>query len=132
MNVAREVIKSLNLNIKVIGLKKDDKHATSALLANDPIEEIKINKKSNLFYYLERMQDEVHNYTINYHKNIRSKGALASILDNIPGIGEARKKKLLKKYKTINKMKECSIEELMSILPKNVAVSFYQLLKEME
>ena len=69
---------------------------------------------------------------MNYHKKIRSKGALSSILDNIPGIGEVRKKELLKKYKTINKMKECSIEELMSILPKNVAENFYQLLKEME
>lgn len=121
IHVAREVIKSLNLNIKVIGLKKDDKHATSALLANDPIEEIKINKKSNLFYYLERMQDEVHNYTINYHKQIRSKGSLEGILDNIEEIGQKRRNLLIKKYKTISKMKQASIEELSEILPMNVS-----------
>ena len=121
IHVTREVIKSLNLNIKVIGLKKDDKHATSALLANDPIEEIKINKKSNLFYYLERMQDEVHNYTINYHKQIRSKGSLEGILDNIEGIGQKRRNLLIKKYKTISKMKQASIEELSEILPMNVS-----------
>ena len=132
INVALEVLELLCLDIPIVGLKKDDNHRTNALVASKPIREIPLDKTSNLFHLLTRMQDEVHNYTINYHKNIRSKGALASILDNIPGIGEARKKKLLKKYKTINKMKECSIEELMSILPKNVAVSFYQLLKEME
>lgn len=132
INVALEVLKSLCLDIPIVGLKKDDNHRTNALVASKPIREIPLDKTSNLFHLLTRMQEEVHNYTINYHKKIRSKGALSSILDNIPGIGEVRKKELLKKYKTINKMKECSIEELMSILPKNVAENFYQLLKEME
>lgn len=121
INVAREVISSLNLTIPVVGLKKDNKHTTSALLANDPIEEIPISKKSNLFYYLERMQDEVHNFTINYHKQIRSKGSLSSVLDNIEGIGEKRKHDLLKKYHSINKMKELSLSELYKILPEKVA-----------
>ena len=76
MHVAREVIESLSLSIPVIGLKKDNHHATSALLAFDPIVEIPIDKNSNLFHYLERMQDEVHNFTINYHKNLRSKKIL--------------------------------------------------------
>ena len=132
INVALEVLESLCLDIPIVGLKKDDNHRTNALVASKPIREIPLDKTSNLFHLLTRMQEEVHNYTINYHKKIRSKGALSSILDNIPGIGEVRKKELLKKYKTINKMKECSIEELMSILPKNVAENFYQLLKEME
>ena len=78
------------------------------------------------------MQDEVHNYTISYHKQIRSKGALSSILDNIDGIGEKRKKELLKKYKSINKMKEATKEELEEILPSNVASNFYEFLKEYE
>lgn len=121
INVAREVLASLNLMIPVVGLKKDNKHSTSALLANEPIEEISINKKSNLFYYLERMQDEVHNFTINYHKQIRSKGQISSILDNIEGIGEKRKKELLKKYHSINKMKEVSLSELYKVLPEKVA-----------
>ena len=80
INVAREVLSSLNMNIPVVGLKKDDHHATDALMANDPIEYIPIDKKSNLFYYLERIQDEVHNFTINYHKQIRSKGSRLSVL----------------------------------------------------
>ena len=79
---------------------------------------------------LERIQDEVHNYTISYHKNIRSKGALASILDNVDGIGEKRKNELLKKYKTINKMKEATVLELSEILPMNVAKEFHEFLKE--
>ena len=123
INVARDVINSLNLDIPVVGLKKDDHHATSKLLAFDPIEEIDIDKKSNLFYLLERMQDEVHNFTINYHRQIRSKGSLSSVLDNIEGIGEKRKKELLKKYRSINKMKEVSIDELDNILPHNVSIN---------
>ena len=132
INIAREVIDSLNLNIMVVGLKKDDKHATNALLAFTPLEEIKIDKTSNLFYYLERMQDEVHNFTISYHKQIRSKGMISSILDNVEGIGEKRRKELLKKYKTINKMKEASLDELKELLPDNVAVTLYEFLKEYE
>lgn len=130
INIARSVINSLNLNIPIVGLKKDDKHTTESLLAFDPIEEVKIDKKSNLFYLLERMQDEVHEFTINYHKQIRSKGSLSSILDNIEGIGEKRRKELLKKYKTINKMKEATLEELEIILPRNVALNLMEFLKE--
>lgn len=130
IHVVREVIKSLNLNIPVVGLKKNKKHNTSSLLAFDPIEEIAIDKKSNLFYLLERMQDEVHRFTIDYHKQIRSKGALSSVLDSIEGIGTIRKKEILKKYKTISKMKSASLEELKKILPEKVAQNFYQFLKE--
>ena len=130
MNVAREVIESLNMNIPVVGLKKDDKHNTNSLLAFEPIREIPIDKRSNLFYLLERMQDEVHNFTISYHKQIRSKGSLSSVLDNISGIGEIRKKELLKKYKTISKMKEASIDELSNIIPSNVATNLKEFLNE--
>lgn len=132
INVARETLKSLNMNIKVVGLKKDNKHTTDSLLANEPLEEIKIDKKSNLFYYLERMQDEVHNFTINYHRNIRSKGSISSILDNVGGIGEKRKKQLLKKYKTIAKLKETSIKELDEILPHNVSINLHEFLSNMK
>ena len=132
INVAREVLKSLNMDIQVVGLKKDDKHTTNALLAFEPIEELKINKRSNLFYLLERMQDEVHEFTINYHKQIRSKGSLSSVLDNVEGIGEKRKKELLKKYKTINKMKSATKEELGTILPNNVAINLIEFLSKFE
>lgn len=132
INVAREVITSLGLDIAVCGLKKDDTHSTNMLLGLDPIEEIKIDKRSDLFLLLTKMQDEVHNFTISYHKNIRSKGALSSVLDNIEGIGEVRKNRLLKKYKTISKMKEASLEELEEILPKDIAVSFLEYLNNYE
>ncbi len=132
MHVAREVLSSLNLDIMVVGLKKDDKHATSKLLAFDPIVEIDVDKNSNLFHYLERMQDEVHNYTINYHKQLRSKGSLESVLSNISGIGEKRRIMLLKKYKSLNKLKELSLEELENILPQEVANNLYQYLQEFD
>lgn len=127
INVALKVLESLNLNIKVVGLKKDKHHNTNTLLTPDPIE---IKKNSNLFHYLERMQSEVHNFTINYHKQLRSKGALESILDNIEGIGNVRKNKLLKKYKTITSLKKLSISELETLLPSKVAQQLYLFLHE--
>ena len=132
VNVAREVIESLGMNIPVAGLKKDDKHSTNMLLGKYPLEEIPIKKDSYLFLLLTRMQDEVHRYTITYHKDIRSKGALTSILDNIDGIGEVRKKNILKKYKTIDKMKEASIEELKELMPENIAINFSEYLNNLK
>ena len=126
VNVCEEIINSFNMNIPVAGLKKDDRHSTNMLITSD--REIVLDKKSNLFLLLTRMQDEVHNYTISYHKNLRSKGALASILDNIPGVGEVRRNKLLKKYKTIDNMKNASIEELSEILPSEIAKEFKEYL----
>lgn len=128
INVAREVINELGLDIPVCGLKKDDKHATNVLLGFDPVVEIPIDKRSDLFLLLTKMQAEVHNFTISYHKQIRSKGALSTVLDNIEGIGEVRKNKLLKKYKTISKMKEASLKELEEILPKDTAITFKEFL----
>lgn len=130
INIAKEVIDSLNLNIPVVGLKKDNHHRTEALITSNN-EEIKIEHNSDVFFYLERMQDEVHNFTINYHKQLRSKGAIESILDSIEGIGEKRKKELLKKYKSINKLKEVDIEELEEILPNNVALNLKEFLNSM-
>jgi excinuclease ABC subunit C len=129
MNIAREVLKELNLDIMVVGLKKDDHHATNSLLAYDPIITIPIDKKSNLFYLLERMQDEVHNFTISYHRQLRSKGSLESILDNMNGIGKKRREELLKKYHTINNIKKQSVEELSKILPSKVAQDLLKFLE---
>ena len=130
ITAALSVLNDLNLDIPVCGLVKNDKHRTSSILFNDKIYDV--DKTSNLFHMLERIQDEVHNYTIRYHKNIRSKGALSSLLDNIPGIGEKRKKTLLKKYSSMNKMKEASIEELKEILPDDIANNLYEFLKDDE
>ena len=132
MHVAREIISELGLNIPVAGLKKDNHHSTNALLFFDPIIELPVDKKSNLFYLLERMQDEVHNFTINYHRTLRNKGSLASILDNIEGIGNKRKEELLKKYKTITKLKSLSVEELSSVLPLNVSKKLKEFLENYE
>lgn len=132
VNVAREVIQSLGLKIPVAGLKKDDKHNTNMLIGKYPLVDIPIRKDSYLFLLLTKMQDEVHRYTITYHKDIRSKGALSSILDNIEGIGEVRKKAILKKYKTISNMKNATLEELKEVMPESVAISFKEYLKNIE
>ena len=129
LNVAREVLDSLNLKIPTAGLKKNDKHNTSELVGLYPIRPIEIDRQSSLFLLLTKMQDEVHNYTISYHRQIRSKGSLSSILDNIEGIGEVRKNKLLKKYKTISKIKSANIEDLSEILAsKSVAIHLKEVL----
>jgi len=127
ITAATSVLSSLNLDIPVCGLVKNDKHRTSNILYNDKMYEV--DRTSNLFHMLERIQDEVHNYAISYHKNIRSKGALSSILDNVSGIGEKRKRQLLKKYSSINKMKLASVDELSKILPKDVAYNLHEFLK---
>ena len=128
INAAKEILDSLYLDIPVIGLKKNDKHRTTALLTQDM--EFEIDKTSDIFHLLTRIQDEVHRYTINYHKEIRSKGSLSSVLDNVPGIGSERKKMLLKKYKTITKLKSLTKEELRESLPEKVALDLYTFLKE--
>ena len=128
LNIALEVLDKLGLDIKVVGLKKDDKHNTKALITKD--KEYEIGKNSDLFHYLERMQDEVHNFTINYHRQLRNKGSLSSLLDNIDGIGKKRKIELLKKFKNITEMKNKSIEELEEVVPHKVAVELYEFLKE--
>lgn len=121
INACNEVLNSLNIKIKVCGLMKDDKHTLRALVDGDTLETYEINKKSNLFYLLTRISDEVHRFTINYHRQIRSKGSLESVLTNVNGIGETRKKELLKKYGSLKKMTEASISDLEEILPTNVA-----------
>lgn len=128
VNAAKEVLDSLYLDIPVLGLKKNDKHTTTALISQD--KEYEIDKTKDVFHLLTRIQDEVHRYTINYHKDIRSKGGLSSILDNVPGIGEKRKKELLRKYKTITKLKSLTKEELEKDLPNSVANELYNFLKE--
>lgn len=130
ITAATSVLNDLNLDIPVCGLVKNDKHRTSSILFNDKIYDV--DKTSNLFHMLERIQDEVHEFTIRYHKNIRSKGALSSLLDDIPGIGEKRKKTLLKKYSSMNKMKEASIDELKEILPDDIANNLYEFLRDDE
>lgn len=117
IRAAKEVIDELNLNIKICGLVKNKDHKTKELIDGDNLEAYKIDKTSNLFHYLTRIQDEVHRYTINYHKQLRSKGSISSILDNIPGIGPKRKMKLIKNFGSIQKIKEANKNELKKYLP---------------
>ena len=131
VRVATEIIDSLGLGIRVIGLKKDDKHRTNILVDSD-LKEIYIDPHSNLFLFLTKIQDEVHNYAISYHRNIKSKGMLSSLLDMVEGIGEVRKKELLKKYGSLKKIKEAPLEELEKILSKNVAQNLYDYLRKLE
>ncbi len=132
INACKEILTLLNLNIKVCGLKKNDKHRTHELIDGDTYAIINIDKDSNVFHYLTRIQDEVHRYTINYHKTLRSKGSISSILDNIDGIGNKRKKELIKKYGNINNIKNAKLEELSEIIPLNVAKDLQNYLRSRE
>ena len=119
INATLEVLDNLCLDIPVYGMKKNDKHRITALISHDN-EEIPIEKNSDLFHFLETISEEVHRFTINYHKEIRSKGSFSSKLDEIPGIGKQRKKELLKKFGSLKGILEASDEELEKIIPKNV------------
>lgn len=126
----KEVISSLYLDIKVIGVKKDSHHSPTAIVDGDNLTEIAINKNSNVFRLLSRIDEEVHRFTINYHRDIRSKGSISSLLDNIPGIGSKRRKELIKKYGSINKIKDASVYELSKIVPLKVAEDLKTYLNE--
>lgn len=127
IKVAKEVINSLNLSVHICGLSKDDKHST-AMLLDENGNQVPIDTKSPLFFLLTRMQDEVHRYAISFHRQVRSKSLFSSILDEVEGIGEARKKKLLNHFKSVKKMKEASLEELEAVIPKNTAAKVYEVL----
>ncbi len=131
VKVAKEIVDSLNLDIRVIGLKKDDKHRTNVIVDSD-LKTLDVDSKSNLFLFLTKIQDEVHNYAISYHRNIKAKGLFSSVLDMANGIGEVRKKELLKRYGSLRKMKEAPLEELEEILGKKVAKEFYEYIQNIE
>lgn len=132
INACKEILESLNLNIKVIGVKKDDHHSPESIVDGDTYEIIKIDKSSNVFRLLSRIDEEVHRFTINYHKEIRSKGSISSVLDNINGLGDKRKKMLIKKYGSVTKMKEATTYELSEIIPLKVAEGLHEYLESME
>ena len=134
INGTKETLESLNLHekIKLCGLKKDKNHRTNALIDGDTLEEIPIEKNSDLFNYLTFMQDEVHRFTITYHRQIRSKGLMSSYLDEVEGIGTKRKKELLKRFGSVVKIKAATIEELKEVLPEKVATDLYNMLKKEE
>ena len=128
INACKSILEELHLFIKVCGLRKDDHHRTNELVDGDTLKLVDIPKSSDIFHFLTRIQDEVHRFTITYHKTLRDKGSIASILDNIAGIGKVRKKELIKKYGSIKKMEEASILELSQIIPKDVAITLHKYL----
>jgi excinuclease ABC subunit C len=129
---ARDVLENeLGLDIPIAGLAKDDKHRTSQLLYGNPLQVIELPRNSQEFYLLQRIQDEVHRFAITFHRQLRGKSAFQSILDDIGGIGEKRKKALLKHFGSVKKMREASVEELSAAgLPANVAQELYQKLQD--
>ena len=130
VNAAKEILESLDLDIPIAGIVKDEHHSTNHILTKE-LKKVEINKKSDVFHLLTRIQDEAHRFAINYHKQIRGKGIFNSILDEIDGIGPKTKEKLLKKYKSINLIKFASIEELISLgINKNIALNLIEKLKD--
>lgn len=126
IEAADEIMKLLGVEMTIIGLVKDDKHRTSRLMNQDG-EVVEIKKDSPLFFFLTQMQDEVHRYAITYHRKLRSKAMNKSILDDIEGIGEVRKKQIWQKFKTIKNLRQASLEDLKEILPTNVAENVLEL-----
>lgn len=129
VKIAVDIIRSLGLNIRVIGLVKNDKHKTSSIIDEEG-RVLNVKSDSNLFLFFSKIQEEVHRFAITYHRNIKAKGALSSLLDMVPGIGEVRKKELLKRFGSLKKMKEASLEELSEVVSADVAALLFDYLKE--
>ena len=130
INACKSILESLNMKIKVIGVKKDNHHSPIAIVDGDTYENINIDKRSHVFRLLSRIDEESHRFVISYHREIRSKGSISSVLDNISGLGEKRKKALIKKYGSISKMKESNVQELSEIIPENIAVKLLEYLNK--
>ena len=111
INIALEVLRDLNINIPVCGLVKDDKHATRGIIYNN--EELIINRSSNLMQLIRRIQDEVHRFAITYHRSLRDKRTLHSILDDIPNVGEKRRRALLMKFGSVDNIKSATLDQLL-------------------
>ncbi|KXY12597.1 excinuclease ABC subunit C [Bacillus paranthracis] len=121
----------LGLYIPMAGLVKDDKHKTSHLIIGDPPEPVMLERNSQEFYLLQRIQDEVHRFAITFHRQLHGKSVIQSALDDIPGIGDKRKKILLKHFGSLKKMKEASVTEFVEAgMPKNVAETIYSYLAD--
>ena len=130
MEVVREVIEDeLNFQIPIAGLAKDNKHRTSELLYGFPPMTIGVKQSTPLFHLLENIQDEVHRFAITFHRDKRSKSQTASVLDDIPGIGEKRKTALLKAFKSVSRIKKASLEELAEIIGPSAAKNLQEKLQ---
>ena len=125
MDVVKEVIDQLNITIPIAGLAKDDRHRTNELLYGFPPQVIGLKTDSELFHILTQIQDEVHRYAITFHRDKRSKHALHSVLDDIKGIGPKSKEQLLKSFKSVNKIKVATLEEIATSIGVSKAQIVY-------
>lgn len=128
VDVAKDVLANqLGVDIPVAGLAKNDKHKTSELLFGPNLEVVTLERNSQEFFLLQRIQDEVHRFAITFHRQLRSKNSFASKLDNIEGLGPKRKKNLLKEFKSLKNITAASVEELRKAgLPETVAKNVYR------
>ena len=117
VNVALEVLEELHLNIPVCGMVKDDHHRTRGLYYQN--EEIPIDRTSEAFHLITRIQDEAHRFAIEYHRQLRGKGQVHSILDDIEGIGPARRKALMRQYASLDDIRNATVEDLAKIPAMN-------------
>ncbi len=129
IDIAKEVLSSLNMDITIVGLGKDEHHNTSYMMDSN-YDIIEIEKDSNLFFFLSNMQDEVHRFAITYHKKLRAKAVYRSVLDDVKGLGPKSRMKLLRKYKTISNIKTLSLEELKTVLNANTAEELYNKIRK--
>ena len=132
MEAAREILEDeLGLSIPIAGLAKDDKHQTAQLLYGNPPEVIPLKQSSEGFYLLQRIQDEVHRFAITFHRQRRGSNSLASVLDDIPGVGPKRKTQLLTHFGSVKKIREASATQLETAgLPKKIAESVQTYFRE--
>ena len=123
VNVAKEVIQEqLGLDIPIAGLQKNDKHQTHELLFGDPLKVVELSRNSQEFFLLQRIQDEVHRFAITFHRKLRSKNSFSSQLDGIEGLGPKRKQNLMKHFKSLTKIKEASVDQIVEVgVPRAVA-----------
>ena len=123
VNIAKQVIQEeLGLDIPIAGLQKNDKHQTHELLFGDPLEVVELSRNSQEFFLLQRIQDEVHRFAITFHRQLRSKNSFSSQLDGIEGLGPKRKQNLMKHFKSLTKIKEASVDEIVEVgVPRTVA-----------
>lgn len=128
VEAVRDILENeLGLDIPLAGLVKDEKHRTSELMIGNPLEIVPLDRQSQEFYLLQRIQDEVHRFAITFHRQLRGKNAIHSQLDDISGVGEKRRKQLLKSFGSLKKIKEASIEELVQAgMPEKVAEAIFQ------
>ena len=123
VNIAKQVIQEeLGLDIPIAGLQKNDKHQTHELLFGDPLQVIELSRTSQEFFLLQRIQDEVHRFAITFHRQLRSKNSFSSQLDGIEGLGPKRKQLLMKHFKSLTKIKEATVDEIVTVgVPRAVA-----------